>query len=63
MSDKIKALEDELVIERVHKLMAEGKASSAKGWQLSDIVTTIGQEYGPTQSMLAFQYVVDSYGK
>lgn len=63
MSDKIKALEDELVIERVHELMAEGKAASVKGWQLSDIVTTIGQEYGPTQSMLAFQYVVDSYGK
>tara|TARA_R100000306_G_C4363167_1_gene136328 strand:+ start:948 stop:1139 length:192 start_codon:yes stop_codon:yes gene_type:complete len=63
MSDKLKSLEDELVIKRVHELMAEGKAAAGKGWQLSNIVATIGQEYGLTQSVLAFQYVVDSYGK
>ena len=63
MSNKIKALEDDLVVERVHELMAEGKASSTKGWQLSDIVNTIGEEFGATQAVLAFQYVVDSYGK
>jgi hypothetical protein len=63
MSNKIKALEDNLVVERVHELMAEGKASSTKGWRLSDIVNTIGEEFGAAQSVLAFQYVVDSYGK
>tara|TARA_R110002020_G_scaffold79124_4_gene198579 strand:- start:1961 stop:2152 length:192 start_codon:yes stop_codon:yes gene_type:complete len=63
MSNKIKALEDDLVVERVHELMAEGKASATGGWQLSNIVNTIGEEFGAAQSVLAFQYIVDSYGK
>ena len=63
MSNKIKALEDDLVMERVHELMAEGKASATGGWQLSDIVNTIGEEFGAAQSVLAFQYIVDNYGK
>ena len=62
MSSKIKALEAETIINRVHELMAEGKESKTRGWKMSDIVNTIEKEQGSTQSMIAFQYIIDNYG-
>jgi hypothetical protein len=61
MSDKIKTLDSEMVIARVHELMAEGKASSAKTWTLVKIVDTIEEEFGTEHSTMAFQYIVDNY--
>ncbi len=62
MSDKIKAVDSEMVIARVHELMAEGKASSAKAWTPVKIVDTIEEEFGTEPATVAFQYLVDNYG-
>ena len=62
MSDKIKTLDSEMVITRVHELMAEGKASSAKSWALVKIVGTIEEEFSTEHSTVAFQYLIDNYG-
>ena len=61
MSDKIKAVDSEMVIARVHELMAEGKASSSKSWTLVKIVDTIKEEFSTEHSVVAFQYIVDNY--
>ena len=62
MSGKIKAVENAMVIARVHELMAEGEASSAKSWALVKIVGAIEEEFSTEHSTVAFQYLVDNYG-
>ena len=62
MSDKTKLIEMGMIISRVHELMAEGKESKIRGWKMSDVVNTIEKEQGSTQSMIAFQYIIDNYG-
>ena len=44
MPDKIKSVEAEMIIERVHELMAESKLSSSNSWTLSDIAGTVERE-------------------
>ena len=63
MSNKIKSVESQMVIDRVHELMAEGKASKIRGWVMSNIVNTIDEEMGPAQSVIAAQYILGNYGE
>ena len=61
MPYKIKSVEAEMIIERVHELMAESKLSSSNSWTLSDIAGTVEREFGLQQAEVARSYIIDNY--
>ena len=63
MPYKIKSVEAEMIIERVHELMAESKLSSSNSWTLSDIAGTVEREFGLQQAEVARSYIIDNFFK
>jgi len=57
MSDKLKSIDYQMMVNRVHELMAKGKESRRAGWVMSEIVEKIGTEFGQDYKESCRQYI------
>jgi len=57
MSDKLKSIDYQMMVNRVHELMAKGKESRRAGWVMSEIVEKIGTEFGQDYEESCRQYI------
>ena len=57
MSDKLKSIDYQMMVDRVHELMTKGKESRRAGWAMSEIVEKIGTEFGQDYEESCRQYI------
>ena len=61
MSDKLKSMDYQLMVNRVQELMTKGKESKRAGWAMSEIVEKIGTEFGQDYEESCRQYIKNMF--